>query len=121
MDGLLMGPMASYHFDRNAGYNEVHPALGYMTPDGWAAGVYKNSLGKNSVYAGKEFRYPLLPWLDANLQAGVVTGYDKPLLPALMPGLIGKFGNHEMNLMLMPPSEKTGKGGLALQYRRKLK
>lgn len=123
MDGLLLGPLASYHFDRTAGFNETHPGLGYQSPEGYGAGWYKNSHGKDSFYAGKEWRWPLNGLLDANFQAGLVTGYPMaPVVPAVMPGLIGKLpGGHELNLMLMPPAGKYSKGGVALQYRKQLK
>lgn len=122
MGGLLLGPMASYHFDRDASLNEAHPAIGYVAPSGWGGGVYKNSLGKTSVYAGKEFRWPLNGLLDAGLQVGGVTGYPMaPIVPAILPGLIGKLGDHELSLMLMPPAGKHTSGGVVLQYRKKLK
>lgn len=122
-DGTLLGPLISYHFDRKAGFNERHPGLGYSTADGYGAGWYRNSLDKDSFYVGKEWRKPLNGMLDATLQASLVTGYPAaPVLPAVMPGLLGKLGDgHELALMLMPPAGKYSRGGVALQYRKKLK
>jgi hypothetical protein len=121
MDGLLLGPMASYHFDRSKDFNEINPGIGYMTKDGWGGGVYKNSYNRPSFYAGKEMRYPVNGLLDAALTLGAVTGYPaKDVLPMVLPSLIGKLGQHEMALMLQPPMGPT-KGALGLQYRYRLK
>jgi len=119
----LLGPMASYHFDRKAGFNERHPGLGLLSPEGWAFGAYKNSLGKTSVYGGKEFKRRILPGLDAGLQAGLVSGYPAaPVLPALIPQLIADLPmDQKLALMFMPPMGKFGDGGFALQYRKMLK
>lgn len=34
MSGALLGPMLSYHFDRDANFNEANPGLGYMADNG---------------------------------------------------------------------------------------
>lgn len=119
----LLGPMASYHFNRDAGYNERHPAIGLMRPDGWAGGWYKNSHGKSSFYVGKEFKKQLLPGLQAALMLGGVTGYPlAPVSPAVLPSLIADLpAKQKLALLLMPPAGKVAGGGLALQYRKELK
>lgn len=122
MSGLLLGPMISYHLNRDANFNEFNPGVGYVNEAGWGGGVYKNSYGKTSVYAGREFRWPLNGLLDAAVQTGIVTGYPlAPVVPAVLPGLIGKLGDHELALMLMPKAGKHTSGGVVLQYRKKLR
>jgi len=119
----LLGPMVSYHLNREANHNERHPAIGLLTPGGWSGGVYKNSYGKTSVFGGKEFKTQLMPGLSAGLQAGLVTGYPAaPVLPALLPQLIADLpADQQLALLLMPPAGKFGQGGVALQYRKRLK
>jgi hypothetical protein len=73
----LLGPGASYHFQRN-GYNELHPGLGAerrAAALAWAAFVQENSYRQLSFYAAGSWQ----PWrlLGARLggTAGLANGY----------------------------------------------
>lgn len=120
--GTLLGPTWSYHMNRDYPYNEQHPGIGYMTPKGYGAYTYRNSHDRSSVMVGKEFRHPLNQYLDLAGMVGAVTGYPAAaVLPVLMPGLVGKLGDHELALMLQPEIKGKTDGALSLQYRRRLR
>lgn len=123
MSGLLLGPMMSYHFDRSKDFNEQNVGLGYMSENGLLGGVYNNSYNKPSVYAGKNFSYPLNGLLSAGVTVGGVTGYPAaPVLPMIVPELSANLGDDtKLALMLEPPLGNKTKGALALQIRRAIK
>jgi len=69
----LTTTLASYHKDREAGYNEFNPGIGYRS--GYmTAGAYKNSHDNLSVYLAGEYHYPFKRFSLA-IQSGVVSGY----------------------------------------------
>jgi hypothetical protein len=45
----------------------------YAIYDGWTAGAYRNTLGRNSGYLGYQFDMPSTPF---SLTVGVVSGYQ---------------------------------------------
>lgn len=107
--------VASYHGDRSKVRNEVNPGLGLIlkkSSSRWftTVGVYENSNYRTSFYAGVGTDVPLVDHVALRFTVGVVTGYEVPLMPVLVPELvierrgygvaIGfvpklKFGNHE--------------------------
>ncbi|MEO8151578.1 MAG: hypothetical protein ABI605_00810 [Rhizobacter sp.] len=63
-------------------YNNVNPGIYYRTDEGWTAGAYRNSLRKNSVYAGYTWKFGALDVTTAG-----VTGYFHKVQPLLVPSL----------------------------------
>lgn len=120
--GKLTSGFKSKHFGTDEKFNEDNAGIGYISPDGWLAGYYKNSLGKPSFYGGKEFRTNLLGdishGLDAGLIAGLVSGYGGINALAL-PELMYHRGDSEYALGFVPPVKNVTPATLALQYRKK--
>lgn len=123
LEGYLMSGFASKHFGTDKKYNEQNHGLGYMTLDGLFGGAYKNSLGKNSIYFGKEFQsdpYKLGPVeLRALFDLGGATGYGRPITPLAMPGVGISYDDYMLALGLVPPIKNVTPGTLALQLRKK--
>ena len=112
--------VASYHADRSKVHNEVNPGLGlrFKNPSSrWfaAAGVYENSIYRTSFYAGMGTDVPLIDHVALRFTVVVVSGYEAPLMPVLVPELvierrgygvaIGfvpklKSGNHEVQSVM---------------------
>lgn len=86
--------LATYHFDRSAGFNETNLG-GYVVCDRWAAGAYRNSERADSSYAG--YTYSLGP---VDVVVGVVTGYKRGPMPMVLPSV--KVSKH-LRLTLLPP------------------
>jgi hypothetical protein len=117
--GQLLSGFRSKHFGTDEKYNENNTGIGYMNNDGYLAGMYKNSLGKTSLYGGKEFRTNLIDQLiDVGLILGLVSGYGG-IKPMALPEIMLKNGNSEYALGAIPPIGNLIPATLALQYRRK--
>lgn len=91
---LLTIHLASDHFGAE-GYNGRNPGLGLRLGKGdWygAVGFYKNSLNRDSVYAGGGKTLARRGPVSFNLNAGIVTGYDMPAAPFISPEAVLDFG-----------------------------
>lgn len=119
--GWLMSGFVSKHIKPSQDYNENNYGIGYKTNDGCLAGTYKNSLNKNSVYAGKEFQTdPILnDKLRLAIVLGMVTGYNKPIQPLALPEVLYGNKEHEMALGVVPPIKNVTPATFALQYRKR--
>lgn len=86
--------LGTYHVDRKAGYDEFNPGL-YVKHDIYTAGVYHNSEGGTSYYAGftHEWKYVGVTW-------GLIGGYKRGTLPMLVPHV--KLGSG-FRLAFLPP------------------
>lgn len=76
--GLHIG---SHHMP-SKNYNNSNPGLYYRTDEGWTAGFYRNSLRKDSVYAGYTWKFGALDVTTAG-----VTGYFNKVQPLLVPSV----------------------------------
>ena len=98
----------SKHLNTDIEFNENNLGIGLTseTPTSLATlGYYKNSLGKDSVYAGagvkKRFGKDL--YLDLGIVGGGVTGYDKAITPMALPMVsIGLKDMWKINLLMAP-------------------
>lgn len=119
--GWLMSGFLSKHINSDKKYNEQNNGIGYKTNDGYLAGIYKNSLDKTSVYGGKEFQSD--PILDDKLRLalvlGLVSGYNKPVTPLVLPEVLYGNKEHELALGMVPPIKNVTPATLALQYRKR--
>lgn len=122
LDQMTTG-FLSKHLGADRKYNETNSGIGFGTKGGLLFGGYENSLWKPSLYAAKEWKtdpYRMGPVdLQAGLLAGAVTGYGRPIMPLLMPEVLGSMGDHSLALGLVPPIKKVTPAVLALQYRKK--
>lgn len=88
-DSVIIGGL-SYHFDRNAGYNEKHACFGYSRANISIMGCDNNSYKNKSIY--------LLYKPHKHVMLGVASGYtdtdkDIPMIGslALFAGLVFEF------------------------------
>lgn len=119
--GWLMSGFLSKHINPDKQYNEQNHGIGYKNHDGYLAGLYKNSLNKNSVYAGKEFQSdPILnDKLKLAIVLGLVSGYQKPVQPLALPEILYGNKEHELALGIVPPIKGVTPATAALQYRKR--
>lgn len=119
--GWLMSGFLSKHFNADRDYNENNTGIGYKNKDGWLAGIYRNSLDKNSAYAGKEFQTdPVMgDKLRLAMVLGLVSGYNKPILPLALPEVLYGNKEHELALGIMPSIKGVTPMTAALQYRKR--
>lgn len=77
--GLHIG---THHRNIDEGYkpNNFNPGVYVETVDNYMLGAYHNSDNRLTIYAGKA-----LYWGNASLMVGVATGYNKPIVPAIIP------------------------------------
>lgn len=122
LHGQVTSGFVSKHLGTNQKFNEDNYGVGYVSPDGWAGGVYKNSLGKNSAYLTKELSTALgkLGPLDfqALVNLGLVTGYNKSVTPVALPGVQANYGDYGAMLGIVPPVKGVTPATLALQLRK---
>lgn len=90
--------LATYHFNRNAVFNELNPGV-YTYCGGWVAGTYRNSERGHSQYLGRTFAIG-----PVELVAGIVNGYVRGPLPLLLPSY--KLSQN-VRLTLLPPIPKA--------------
>ena len=89
-------------------WNERNYGLGVTAKEGntlYSLGGYMNSFNEPSIYAGMGYEFPLSDKYDISLGAlaGIVTGYEEPITPMVLPKLsfgLGDFGN--INFMYAP-------------------
>ncbi len=79
--GTIGFHVASHHAPAKT-YNNSNPGIYYRNDEGWTAGAYRNSLSKNSVYAGYTWKFGALDVTTAG-----VTGYFNKVQPLLVPSV----------------------------------
>ena len=89
----------SYHFNRDAGYNELNLGLKYThyyhQHRGLHIGGYKNSEYNMSYFVGIEDSWELSEDFAVSLGAGIVTGYERTnILPYILPTISYKDTLH---------------------------
>ena len=74
--------LGTVHTNVNSDYspNNTNPGLYVETADNFMLGMYYNSDRKSTIYVGKALHYG-----QASVMIGVATGYNKPLVPAIIP------------------------------------
>lgn len=119
--GWLMSGFLSKHINPDKDFNENNYGIGYKTNDGWLGGYYKNSLNKDSLYAGKEFQTdPIIgDKLRLAMVLGLVSGYNKPIQPLALPEILYGNKEHELSLGVVPPIKNVTPMTMALQYRKR--
>ena len=74
--------IGTFHSNIDTGYtpNNANPGIYMETRDNIMFGAYYNSDRKSTIYVGKALHYG-----QASVMIGVATGYNKPLVPAIIP------------------------------------
>lgn len=68
--------LATWHSNNADGHlNNLNPGVYVRTPGGFTLGAYRNSVWRNSVYAGWSWQCALTPTVSVGLTAGAVSGY----------------------------------------------
>lgn len=120
-DTFLTLPAVSYHLQRHKGYNEINTGVGFEhdVAEDWrmGAGVYRNSIRKDSYYAGAIYAPYSLFGVKIGTSLGIVTGYGNPL-PMAIPTFMYEGREYGANVVVVPPvGVKTGVIGLQLKWR----
>lgn len=79
--------IGSYHTFKNSDYNNFNPGV-YVAYNGYVAGTYKNSLDKQTVYAGKVF--DITENCRYDVMVGAATGYNvggSSVIPFIVPSV----------------------------------
>jgi hypothetical protein len=82
--GLFLA--VSIHLGLEEDYNNIHPHV-RCTVDSYITGVYYNSEGRISAYAGKEFQLTE----NGKLELGLVTGYKSQAILPMVRYKIGRW------------------------------
>ena len=124
---------ASYHISvseythkgETKALNEINPAIGIESDDGWSLAVMRNSYYKTSVVATKDWRWPISDNWTAGVKVGTTTGYgDTPINMDVAP-----FAQFEVGytykrvttvLGYVPPVQDGNNGVVTLHWKYKL-
>lgn len=127
----LVVSAGSYHIGQRTFYdngeqrhfNEFNPGFGleYRLNDKFhlVACAYRNSIYNTSVYAGAGYETDGSKFLGFGVDAGIVTGYELPVAPAVVPYLRIGPRNDRFNVKLnvIPPVKGVTPAVVALQAR----
>lgn len=124
-DTWISATTVSYHLDRNRNFNEVNPGLGVeygITENAKAiAGFYKNSIYKESAYAGAAWTpISIAKGLRIGVVGGIITGYRLSPAPMLIPVAMLEGGRFGINVLFVPHVIKDAPATFALQVKIKL-
>lgn len=123
-DAWVSATTVSYHLDREQRFNERNPGLGIeygLTENVRAvAGFYKNSISKESVYAGVAWTPLKVEAVSVGLVAGAITGYRISPAPMAVPVLMVEGKRFGANVLFVPPVMKDIPATFALQVKIKL-
>jgi hypothetical protein len=97
--------LGTYHTNIDTDYipNNSNPGIYVETKDNYMVGMYYNSDRKSTIYVGKALHYG-----RASLMVGVATGYNKPLVPAIIPAYNVPLANGIEGKIWYVPKVDTG-------------
>ena len=101
---------------------ELNPGLGLEVGQ-YHAGFYRNSMARESVYAGRDWRAALTPSLSGGVVVGAVSGYHigrSNVVPLVAPFVSWERGHYGVNLALLPNPIQWDQSALALQLKVRL-
>lgn len=115
----LLSGFVSHHF--RGEFCEQNHGIGIRLDSGewagWAAGVYRNSLCRTTVYVAREWTHQVAGPLHVGVVAGAATGYLRPVVPAVLPELVLRFEHLEAALVVQPLDIKQSPAFVAGQIR----
>lgn len=120
--------MLSYHFDRNAGYNNVNLGLGveyrFATTASLTAGRFYNSDRDYSNYAGIYWQPLAIGRVQVGAVAGGFNGYPNTnngsWFAAILPALTVEGKRFGANVFLIPTIGDRVHGAISLQLKLKI-
>jgi hypothetical protein len=96
----------SYHFDDSHEWNQINPGIGIRRSVSGqyflTAGAYYNSIRRGSLYAGVGKTLFVAGPVAISLMGGVVTGYELPLIPFILPEISVRYGQYAAMLNFLP-------------------
>ncbi|MCD6674834.1 MAG: hypothetical protein LT106_18530 [Burkholderiaceae bacterium] len=102
-------------------YCESNPGIGIRIDSGawagWAAGAYRNSLCRTSVYVAREWTRQVAGPLHVGVLGAVATGYRWAVIPAVLPEVVLRAGRIEVALLVQPLDIEQSPAFAALQLR----
>lgn len=123
-DTWISATTVSYHLDRSQHFNETNPGLGIehgITENtAVVAGFYRNSISRESVYAGAAWTPLRAGYLRAGFVAGGITGYKISPAPMLVPAAMLEGKRFGANLLFVPHVMKDVPATFALQIKVKV-
>lgn len=73
LDQIILGlHLATVHVPDRPWLSSATPGIYARAPEGWSAGVFRNSFGRASVYGGFQFE----PVAHLSIGVGLVSGYE---------------------------------------------
>ena len=118
--GLHLGTM---HFSQNkvsskhfqGTWNDFNPGVYVKLNNGMTFGTYYNSERKQSAYIGRTFSKNLTQNLEIAATVGIISGYNKSVLPLVLPTVAYKFHqDFAARVGFVPKVNKQGSAGLHL-------
>lgn len=98
------------------GFNNTNPGLYIRMADGWGAGTVYNSYRRQAFYVGKGYGVDYGSF-DLSLTAGVITGYNKTVIPMLLPGVgVPITKDVKARILLLPNALENGATGIHLAF-----
>jgi hypothetical protein len=118
-DLTLLSGFVSWHSEgryceRNGG---VGARLDSGAWAGWAAGAYRNSLCRTSVYVGREWVRPVAGPLHVGVVVALSSGYRFAVVPAVLPEIVVRFDRFEVALIVQPFEIRHSPAFVAAQWR----
>jgi len=84
-------------------YNEDNYGIGYrFGGSDIIVGYYKNSEHQDSLYAAYEARWKLTDNFQVGVLAGAVSGYERGIVPLLLPEVVVQVGGFELAASYIP-------------------
>ncbi|TAN09179.1 MAG: hypothetical protein EPN34_14745 [Burkholderiaceae bacterium] len=100
------------------GWCDVNPGAGIEFDNGFAVGVYKNSLCRTSVYIAKEFAYSFVPAITGGVLVGAVTGYRWKITPVVLPEIVFRLTDSvKLAALIQPITTRIMPAFVAVQLR----
>ena len=101
---FVVNHLVSYHPDVRT-YNENNPGLAYRqySDDTFMAiGTYKNSINRQSAYAGVGYDVAKISNVTASVTAGLITGYYVKVAPFIIPEVSVDFNGLKLIVNYIP-------------------
>jgi hypothetical protein len=93
--------LLSTHIPDN-NYNNGNLGAYYLLDSGWTAGYYRNSINRDSYYAGYTAH-----WHFIDITMGAVSGYQDTIYPLVIPTIaFPRVAGFRLRMAYIPPVEK---------------
>lgn len=94
-------------------WNDINPGVYVKLQNGMTFGTYYNSERKQSAYVGRTFSKNLTQNLEIAATVGIISGYNKSVLPLVLPTVAYKFHqDFAARVGFVPKVNKQGSAGL---------